>query len=118
MHGEPPKMPKMPQVLSQLKIKQAFALNQNSAQKGISLNNANTSSGSKIKLSFPRLGQKEISTDEKRPSGTSFDQESISPPVLKLKKVDNIKIQDFDDGVHQTQVPSFINLAQSDSDKK
>jgi hypothetical protein len=41
-----------------------------------------------------------LSTDEKRPNGASFQEEGISPPVLKLKKVENIKIQDFDDVVH------------------
>jgi hypothetical protein len=73
---------------------------QNSGQKNIKIGVSNTSSGSKIKLSFPRLGQKELSTDEKRPNGASFQEEGISPPVLKLKKVENIKIQDFDDVVH------------------
>ena len=73
---------------------------QDSGQKNIKIGVSITSSGSKIKLSFPRLAQKELSTDEKRPNGASFQEESISPPVLKLKKVENIQIQDFDDVVH------------------
>ncbi len=61
----------------------------------------NAASGSKIKLSFPKVGQKEISTDEKKSSIISFEEE-ISPPIFKVKKVDDIKVQDFEDVVHQT----------------
>jgi len=75
---------------------------QSSGQKNIKFGVANTSSGSKIKLSFPKLGQKEISTDEKNNKVTSFEEESISPPIFKVKRIDDIKVQDFDDVVHHT----------------
>ncbi len=43
--------------------------------------------------------QKDQSTDEKRANLESFEDESISPPAIKVKKIEDIKVQDFDDVV-------------------